>query len=256
MSFTVLYAVLTLLALIIAVPGAYAMAFFPGKRTKDLLLWMLSTKMMPAVGGSVPIYLIFRRIAAIDRRRGLIIVYTGLSLSFATLLARGFFAQLPPELEEAALVDGLSVWGAFLRIVLPTMPDASVHFQDLLLVVAVFSILYGSVLAFSQSEPRLVVAYSSIAQLGFIVLGIFALDDLGAASAWGRAHRVPVFSDECYVEFTWDGRRQTILEHGLEGRRRKKCMRYKHLVCTNTAAESRITRVGLKSSGEMWTSDE
>jgi succinyldiaminopimelate transaminase len=44
-----------------------------------------------------------------------------------------------------------------------------------------------------------------------------ALDDLGAASAWGRAHRVPVFSDECYVEFTWDGRRQTILEDGLEG---------------------------------------
>jgi succinyldiaminopimelate transaminase len=44
-----------------------------------------------------------------------------------------------------------------------------------------------------------------------------ALDDLGAAAAWGRAHRVPVFSDECYVEFTWDGPRRTILEHGLDG---------------------------------------
>ncbi|HVT78210.1 MAG TPA: aminotransferase class I/II-fold pyridoxal phosphate-dependent enzyme [Acidimicrobiales bacterium] len=43
------------------------------------------------------------------------------------------------------------------------------------------------------------------------------LDDLGAAAAWGRAHRVPVFSDECYVEFTWDRRRRTILEHGTEG---------------------------------------
>jgi aspartate/methionine/tyrosine aminotransferase len=44
-----------------------------------------------------------------------------------------------------------------------------------------------------------------------------ALDDLGAAAAWGRAHGVPVFSDECYVEFTWEGRGRTILEHGLEG---------------------------------------
>jgi succinyldiaminopimelate transaminase len=44
-----------------------------------------------------------------------------------------------------------------------------------------------------------------------------ALDDLGAAAEWGRAHGVPVFSDECYVEFTWDGPRRTILEHGLHG---------------------------------------
>jgi succinyldiaminopimelate transaminase len=44
-----------------------------------------------------------------------------------------------------------------------------------------------------------------------------ALGDLGAAAAWGRAHRVPVLSDECYVEFTWDGPGHTILEHGLEG---------------------------------------
>src|SRR5690606_36682892 len=71
----------------------------------------------------------------------------------------------------------------FLRIALPVLPDASVHFQDLLLVIAVVSILYGSILAFSQDEPRLVVAYSSIAQLGFITLGIFAIDDLGAQGA-------------------------------------------------------------------------
>ncbi len=82
----------------------------------------------------------------------------------------------------SAVLSKVGVY-AFLRIVLPTMPDASVHFQDLLLVIAVFSILYGSVLAFSQDEPRLVLAYSSIAQLGFITLGIFAIDDLGAQGA-------------------------------------------------------------------------
>jgi NADH-quinone oxidoreductase subunit M len=82
----------------------------------------------------------------------------------------------------SAVLSKVGVYG-FLRIVLPVLPDASVHFQDMMLVLAVFSILYGSVLAFSQDEARLVVAYSSIAQLGFIVLGIFALDDKGAQGA-------------------------------------------------------------------------
>ena len=70
----------------------------------------------------------------------------------------------------SAVLSKVGVYG-FLRIVLPILPDASQHFQELMLVLAVFSILYGSVLAFSQDEARLVVAYSSIAQLGFIVLG-------------------------------------------------------------------------------------
>ena len=61
----------TLLATLIAVPAAYAMAFFPGRRTKDLLLWMLSTKMMPAVGVLIPIYLLFRDFGALDTRWGL-----------------------------------------------------------------------------------------------------------------------------------------------------------------------------------------
>ncbi len=82
----------------------------------------------------------------------------------------------------SGVLSKVGVYG-FLRIVLPILPDASAYFQDLLLVVAVFSILYGSVLAFSQDEPRLVVAYSSIAQMGFILLGIFSLSDLGAQGA-------------------------------------------------------------------------
>jgi NADH-quinone oxidoreductase subunit M len=67
--------------------------------------------------------------------------------------------------------------------VLPTMPQGAQHWQELFIVIAVVSILYGSVLAFSQDNVRLVVAYSSIAQLGFIVLGIFAFDDKGAQGA-------------------------------------------------------------------------
>jgi NADH-quinone oxidoreductase subunit M len=82
----------------------------------------------------------------------------------------------------SGVLSKVGVYG-FLRIVLPVMPDAAQHFQDLMIVLAVFSILYGSVLAFSQDNLRLVLAYSSIAQLGFITLGIFALEQKGAQGA-------------------------------------------------------------------------
>ena len=82
----------------------------------------------------------------------------------------------------SAVLSKLGAYG-FLRIVLPIMPDASLHFQEALMVIAVVSILYGSALAFTQDDARLVVGYSSVAQLGFITLGIFALDDLGAQGA-------------------------------------------------------------------------
>jgi NADH-quinone oxidoreductase subunit M len=91
-------------------------------------------------------------------------------------------APLPVLVVFSAVVSKIGVYG-FLKIVLPILPDAAQHFQELMLALAVVSILYGSALAFSQDSARLVVAYSSIAQLGFITLGVFALDDRGAQGA-------------------------------------------------------------------------
>ncbi len=71
----------------------------------------------------------------------------------------------------------------FLRIVLPTFPDATIQYQEIVLVIAVLSILYGSAMAFTQNNIRLIAGYSSIAQLGFITLGIFALRPDGADGA-------------------------------------------------------------------------
>ncbi len=64
----------TLIALLIAIPAAWSMAFSPTKRTKDILMWMLSTKMMPPVGVLVPIYLIFKNFGLLDTRAGLIFI--------------------------------------------------------------------------------------------------------------------------------------------------------------------------------------
>jgi NADH-quinone oxidoreductase subunit M len=71
----------------------------------------------------------------------------------------------------------------FLAIVLPLFPQAAAHFQVLMLVIALLSILYGSAMAFTQTHARLIAGYSSVAQLGFITLGIFALNPQGAQGA-------------------------------------------------------------------------
>ena len=71
----------------------------------------------------------------------------------------------------------------FLAIVLPLYPQAAAHFQTLMLLIALASILYGSAVAFTQTDARLIAGYSSVAQLGFITLGIFALNPQGAQGA-------------------------------------------------------------------------
>jgi NADH-quinone oxidoreductase subunit M len=89
---------------------------------------------------------------------------------------------IPVLMLLSGVLAKVGVYG-FLRIVLPILPHATQHFQELVIVIAVVSILYGSVLAFSQDNTRLVVGYSSIAQLGFITLGIFSLDPKGGQGA-------------------------------------------------------------------------
>jgi NADH-quinone oxidoreductase subunit M len=89
---------------------------------------------------------------------------------------------LPVLAVFSAVLSKVAAYG-FLRAVIPIFPDASAHFQDLMLVLALGSILYGSAMAFTTTEARLVLGYSSIAQLGFIMLGVFALNGDGAQGA-------------------------------------------------------------------------
>ncbi|MEL0624456.1 carbohydrate ABC transporter permease [Marinomonas arenicola] len=109
----------TIIALIIAVPAAYSMAFFPSKRTKDILLWMLSTKMLPAVGVLVPIYILFRNNGLLDSRLGLIIIFTLMNLPIIIWMLFSYFKDLPKEILEAARMDGASPWGEVVKVVLP-----------------------------------------------------------------------------------------------------------------------------------------
>jgi sorbitol/mannitol transport system permease protein len=109
----------TLLALVLAVPAAYSMAFFPGKRTKDLLLWMLSTKMLPPVGVLVPIYLIFRDLNLLDTRTGLTVVDALVNLPIVVWMLFTFFKEVPKDILEAGRMDGAKPKQELLHILMP-----------------------------------------------------------------------------------------------------------------------------------------
>jgi len=109
----------TALALVIACPAAYAMAFFPTRRTKDTLVWMLSTKFLPPVGVLVPIYLIFRDTGLLDVRAGLLMVYTLINLPIVVWMLFSFFREVPHEILEAGRMDGASTREEILHLLLP-----------------------------------------------------------------------------------------------------------------------------------------
>ena len=109
----------TILSLVIAVPAAYAAAFFPGKKTKDLLLWMLSTKMLPAVGVLVPIYLLARDTGLLDTQIGLIIIFTLSNLPIVVWMLYSFFKEVPHEILEASRMDGARVMQQIRYLLLP-----------------------------------------------------------------------------------------------------------------------------------------
>jgi sorbitol/mannitol transport system permease protein len=109
----------TVLGLVIAIPAAWAMAFVPGKRTKDLLMWMLSTKMMPAVAVMIPLYLIFLRLGLIDTKIGLVAALMLMNLPIIIWMLYTYFKEIPGEILEAARMDGAALWNEIIYVLTP-----------------------------------------------------------------------------------------------------------------------------------------
>ena len=109
----------TLIALLIAIPAAWSMAFAPTKRTRDILLWMLSTKMMPPVGVLVPIYLLYRTFGLLDSRGGLIIVLCLGNLPIVVWMLFTYFKEIPKNILEAARMDGATVGRELIYVLTP-----------------------------------------------------------------------------------------------------------------------------------------
>jgi len=109
----------TLIALLIAIPAAWSMAFSPTKRTKDILLWMLSTKMMPPVGVLVPIYLIYRDFSLLDSLTGLIFILCLGNLPIVVWMLFTYFKEIPKDILEAARMDGATIGRELVYVLTP-----------------------------------------------------------------------------------------------------------------------------------------
>ena len=114
----------TLLAVLLAVPAAWSMAFYPTRRTRGVLLWMLSTKMLPPVGVLMPVYLMFRDGGLLDTLSGLAIVYALINLPIAVWMLYTYFREIPAEILEAARMDGAKMSGEIFYVLLPMTAGA------------------------------------------------------------------------------------------------------------------------------------
>ncbi|AKJ26858.1 carbohydrate ABC transporter permease [Caldimonas brevitalea] len=153
----------TLLGLAIAAPAAYSMAFFRTRRTRDLLMWMLSTKMMPAVGALVPIYVLAQTAGLLDTLSGLTIVFTLSNLPLLVWMLYSCFKDIPPDILEAARMDGATLWREFRHVVLPLSAGGFASSGLLCLVLAWNEAFWSLNLSSAQAGTlaTLIASYSS-----------------------------------------------------------------------------------------------
>ncbi|WEY40407.1 MULTISPECIES: carbohydrate ABC transporter permease [Paraburkholderia] len=153
----------TVICLLFAVPAAYAMAFFPDHRTQKILLWMLSTKMMPSVGVLVPIYVLWKNSGLLDTVWGLVIVYSLINLPIAVWMAFTYFNEIPRDILEAGRIDGAATWQEIVYLLMP-MALPGLASTALLLVILSWNEAFWSInLSSSHAAPLTVfiASYSS-----------------------------------------------------------------------------------------------
>ena len=108
----------TLLAILLGVPAAYSMARF-NTGGRNLAMWILSQRMLPPVVIVLPIFIIFRNLRWVDTHHGMIVLYAAFNLPYVIWMMRGYFRDIPRDIEDSALVDGCGYWGTLWRIAVP-----------------------------------------------------------------------------------------------------------------------------------------
>ncbi|HML17529.1 MAG TPA: carbohydrate ABC transporter permease [Bryobacteraceae bacterium] len=163
MNSVILAAVSTLAALAIGVPAAYGLARFewPGRWRDHLSDWILSTRMLPPIVTIVPLFLMLREVRLLNSLIGLAIVYTAFNLPFVVWMMRGFFEEVPREIEEAAMLDGESRLGALLRIVVPLVKPGLAATAVFCLIVAWNEFLFALILTQTEAAMTLPVGIAS-----------------------------------------------------------------------------------------------
>ncbi len=185
----------TVLAMLIAIPSAYAMAFNPGRWTKDILLWMLSTKMLPAVGVLMPIYLICQYFGLLDTHIALIVIFALINLPIIMMLLVSFFKEIPHEIIEAARVDGATTIVEITRIVMP-LAWGGIASTALLSIVLLWNEAFWSINLTSSDAGTLVALVASFSSPE----GLF----------WAKLSAVSTLACAPIVVFGWFTQKQLV----------------------------------------------
>ena len=153
----------TLLALLAGVPAAYGLARIAWRRDwgSRLSFWILSTRMLPPIVTIVPLFLMLRQAGLLNSRAGLILIYTAFNLPFVVWMMQGFFREVPPELEEAARIDGDSRLGALVRVLLPVARPGLAATAVFCLIVAWNEFLFALILTQTAQSMTLPVGIAA-----------------------------------------------------------------------------------------------
>ena len=180
----------TAFALLVGVPAAYALTRFQFRGRRVIALWILSTRLLPLIGTLFPLYVIFNRLHLLDTYQGLIFLYLSFTLVFVIWMMRGYFLQVPVELEEAAFVDGASRLTTLLRVVVPIAAPG-------MAAVAVFSFIAAwNEFLFALIFTRTVARTAPVALTGFLS---FEGINWGPLAAAGLLVLAPVFIFSVFV---------------------------------------------------------
>jgi multiple sugar transport system permease protein len=147
----------TLCAMITGTLSAYALSRFrlPQGLDTQLSLWILSTRMFPPIVIAVPLFLMMRDVHLLNTRASLVIVYTAFNLPFVVWMMRGFFKEIPRELEEAARIDGDSRLGALVRVILPLVAPGLAATAVFCLIISWNELLFALVLTQTDAAMTL-----------------------------------------------------------------------------------------------------
>lgn len=181
----------TILALILGSHAAYALGCIGLRRGKDIAMWILSNRMLPPVAIVIPFFILFRQMGLIDTRIGLVAVNLVPALPFSVWLLRSFFLDVPMEVREAAVLDGLTHWQILRRVVMPLAAPG-------IAVTAIFTFIFAwneFLFALFLTSERAVTAPVGISQL------ILAYQVLwGEVSAAGTLALVPLVPIVFYLQ--------------------------------------------------------
>lgn len=150
------------LVLIIGVPASYTLSRISFKGKKNVDFWILTTRMAPPIGVLIPFFLIFRTLNLLDTKIALIAMHVAINLPFAIWIMKGFFAEVPKEIEEASLIDGCSYWKSFLRITLPLVLPGVAATAIIVFLLSWNELLFAVTLTGLQSKTAPVALYNFV----------------------------------------------------------------------------------------------